>query len=60
VWTTIATTYIEPHRDKWQRNRAVRKGNEARKKRKKFTLEQATKAQRGNRCTVLLFLQPRC
>jgi hypothetical protein len=25
----------------------------------KFTLEQATKAQRGSRCIALLFLQPR-
>jgi len=25
----------------------------------KFTLEQATKVQRGSRCMVLLFLQPR-
>jgi hypothetical protein len=25
----------------------------------KFTLEQSTKAQRGSRCTVLLFLKPR-
>jgi len=25
----------------------------------KITLEQATKAQRGSRCTALLFLQPR-
>jgi len=26
----------------------------------KFTLEQATKAQRGSRCIALLFLQPQC
>ena len=25
----------------------------------KFTLEQATKAQRGGRCSAVLFLQPR-
>ena len=29
-------------------------------RRVKFTLEQATKAQRGSRCIALLFLHPRC
>ena len=26
----------------------------------KFSLEQATKAQKGSRCIAILFIQPRC
>ena len=46
-----------PH---WQRSCRLPLMNRLKFKVKvKVTLEQATKAQRGNRCTALLFLQPR-
>jgi protocatechuate 3,4-dioxygenase beta subunit len=43
----------------WTADRKPKYSTEATKVTVKFTLEQATKAQRGRRGNVLLFLQPR-